>query len=54
MRGVLELGVQADRRLTPQALYRSLDDNDEERQSAYRVLFRAQLDRAVIDNTGWR
>ena len=41
---------QADTLLTPHALYRSLGDSDKERRSAYRALFRAQLDRAVIDD----
>ena len=41
---------QVDTLLTPHPLYRSLGDSDKERQSAYRALFRAQLDRAVIDD----
>ena len=40
----------ADTLLTPHALYRSLGDGDKERRSAYRALFRGQLDRAVIDD----
>ncbi len=42
--------AQADTLLTPHALYRTLGDGDKERQSAYRALFRAPLDRAVIDD----
>ena len=42
--------AQADTLLTPHSLYRTLGDGDKERQSAYRALFRAPLDRAVIDD----
>ena len=41
---------QADARLTPHAIYRELGRGDRERQAAYRALFRAQLDRAAIDD----
>ena len=41
---------QADPRLTPHAIYRELGRGDRERQAAYRALFRAQLDRAAIDD----
>jgi len=43
------LGV-ADSRVTPHALYRELGANDQERRAAYRALFRAELDRAAIDD----
>ena len=41
---------QPDARVTPHALYRALGRNDKERQTNYRGLFRAQLDRAAIDD----
>lgn len=41
---------QADARLTPHALYLALGKTPRERQAAYRALFRAQLDRAAIDD----
>ena len=41
---------QADSRLTPHALYRSLGPGDRERQVAYRALFRNELDHAAIDD----
>jgi putative transposase len=41
---------QPDARLTPHALYQALGRNDKERQANYRDLFRAQLDRAAIDD----
>jgi putative transposase len=40
----------ADSRITPHALYRELGASDKERQIAYRALFRAQLERAAIDD----
>ena len=41
---------QPDPRLSPHSLYRALGQDDSERQAAYRTLFRAQLDRAAIDD----
>jgi putative transposase len=41
---------QADTRLNPHSLYLALGSNDKDRQVAYRALFRAHLDQAVIDN----
>ena len=41
---------QPDARLTPHELYRALGRNDKERQTNYRGLFGAQLDRAAIDD----
>ncbi len=41
---------RADTRLTPQPLYLALGQSDKDRQAAYRALFRAQLDRAAIDD----
>ncbi len=41
---------QPDARLTPHPLYRALGRDDKERQAAYRALFCAQLDLAVIDD----
>jgi len=41
---------QPDARLTPHLLYCVLGRNDHDRQSAYRALFRAQLDRDAIDD----
>jgi putative transposase len=41
---------QADGRITRHVLYRSLGQNEKERQAAYRALFRAQLDRMAIDD----
>jgi len=41
---------QSDARLTPHPLYLSLGRSDQGRQAAYRTLFRAQLDRAAIDD----
>ena len=40
---------QADARLTPHLVYLALGRDERERQAAYRALFRAQLDRAAID-----
>lgn len=41
---------QRDSRVTPHVLYSALGENDEERQCAYRALFRASLDRAAVDD----
>ena len=41
---------QPDTRLTPHPVYLALARGDKERQAAYRALFRAQLDRAAIDD----
>ncbi len=41
---------QEDKALTPHAVYRALGANEKTRQSAYRALFRPQLDRAAIDD----
>lgn len=41
---------QADRRLTPHALYLAMGQSDTERQAAYRALFRAHLEDAAIDD----
>ena len=41
---------QASDILTPHPLYQSLGANSEERQSAYRALFRAQLDDEAISD----
>ena len=41
---------QAEPRLTPHALYLALGGTDKARQTAYRALFSAPLDRAVIDD----
>ncbi len=41
---------EADAQLTPHPLYLVLGDSDKERQANYRALFRAQLDRAAIDD----
>ena len=41
---------QPDARLTPHPLYLSLGRSDKARQAAYRALFRAQLDRAALDD----
>jgi putative transposase len=41
---------QRDTLLTPHPLYRALGSDDTERQAAYRELFRAQLDRAAVDD----
>ncbi len=41
---------KVDSRLIPHSVYRSLGDSGKERQGAYRALFRAPLDRAVIDD----
>ncbi|MEK6211351.1 MAG: transposase [Pseudomonadota bacterium] len=41
---------QQDPRLTPHPLYLSLGRSNQDRQAAYRTLFRAQLDRAAIDD----
>jgi|SRR5680860_143017 len=41
---------QADSRLKPHAVYRSLGQHDQERQAAYRDLFRAELDRPAIED----
>ena len=40
----------AEGRITPHPLYRQLGSSDRERQLAYRALFRAQLERAAIDD----
>ena len=39
-----------DVRVTPHVLYRGLGRDDKERQAAYRALFRADLDRAAIED----
>ena len=41
---------QIDARLAPHALYQSLGGTDQERQSAYRSLFRTELDCEAIDD----
>lgn len=41
---------QPDERLTPHPLYLALGRTTQERQAAYRALFRAQLERAAIDD----
>ena len=41
---------QPDARLTPHPVYRALGRSDSARQAAYRALFRAQLERAAIDD----
>ncbi len=41
---------QPDARLSPHSLYRALGRDDKGRQVAYRALFRAQLDRTVLDD----
>jgi len=41
---------QADAHLTPHPLYQALGRSDKERQTHYRALFRAQLDRAAVDD----
>jgi len=41
---------QPDARLSPHPLYRALGRDGNERQAAYRALFRAHLDRAAIDD----
>ena len=41
---------QQDPHLTPHPLYLSLGRSDKGRQAAYRALFRAQLDRAAVDD----
>ena len=41
---------QDDQRLTAHPLYLSLGRSDKARQAAYRALFRAQLDRAALDD----
>ena len=41
---------QVDARLSPHALYLAMGQSDKDRQAAYRALFRAQLDRAAIDD----
>jgi putative transposase len=41
---------QVDARLTQHALYQALGRSDKERQANYRALFRAQLDRAAVDD----
>ena len=38
--------------ITPHRLYRALGVTDEERRSAYRALFRPQLDKAALDEAG--
>ena len=47
--GANALGA-ANSRITPHVLYRQLGASDKERQAAYRALFRAELDRAAIDD----
>src|SRR5450755_1689426 len=42
--------AQSSSIITPHSLYNALGKTDEERQSAYRALFRTQLDREAIDN----
>lgn len=42
--------AQASAIITPHPLYRALGKTDAERQSAYRGLFRTQLDREALDN----
>jgi putative transposase len=42
--------AQSSSVITPHSLYHALGKTDEERQSAYRALFRTQLDREAIDN----
>jgi putative transposase len=39
-----------DARIAPHPLYAALDSTDKARQSAYRALFRAELDQAPIDD----
>ena len=39
-----------DSRITPHVLYQALGQTDKRRQTAYRALFRAQLDGAAIDD----
>ncbi len=39
-----------DGRVSPHSLYRALGHDDKARQAAFRALFRAQLDRAAIDD----
>jgi putative transposase len=41
---------QANPYLTPHPLYLALGKDGKERQTAYRALFRAQLDKAAIDD----
>lgn len=41
---------QANPTLAPHPLYLALGQSDKERQAAYRALFRAQLDKAAIDD----
>lgn len=41
---------QMDARLSPHPLYLALGREDKDRQAAYRALFRAQIDRAAIDD----
>jgi putative transposase len=43
------LGV-ADGRITPHPLYRQLGANDQARQTTYRALFCAELERSAIDD----
>ena len=40
----------ADSRITPHVLYQAMGQTDKRRQTAYRALFRAQLDGAAIDD----
>jgi len=41
---------QVESRLMPHILYQSLGQNEAERQSAYRALFRTELDREALDD----
>jgi hypothetical protein len=41
---------QNDKRLTPHNVFLALDASDQERQSAYRALFRTELDEAAISD----
>lgn len=41
---------QPDARLTPRPVYLAQGRDDKTQQAAYRDLFRAQVDRAAIDN----
>ena len=41
---------QANAYLTPHSIYLALGNDDKQRQSAYRALFRTQLDQEAIDD----
>jgi putative transposase len=41
---------QPDPRITPHSLYLAIDRNDADRQTAYRALFRSELDEEVLDD----